>query len=66
MQTVKDRTRHVWLERPDKGDWKCVICGAVTTKPYNDEDIDFQADRYERLTSRERNLAPFIPGILSP
>lgn len=47
-----DRTRHVWKRR--NGDWKCILCGGVSTTPTDDDLVD----GVEGLTNEERDLCP--------
>lgn len=63
FQTTKtsnpDRTRHIWQEGRFREEHKCVLCGAVTQQPPDDEDTEYIPERYEKLTPEERALCPF-------
>ena len=56
------RGDHCWF--PHDAGFKCVLCGAVIlsgTPPPCPTPKDFLPDTYERLTSGERALLPYVP-----
>ena len=61
FQVVKSkyvkRTKHVWYRRL-RGEFKCVLCGAVARKPPESDDHNWVAECYEPLTDEERAMCP--------
>ena len=55
---ILDRKDHIWLR---KGDYfKCVSCGAVTTKPPDyPTDPSWMAGKYEKVTEQDRKACPY-------
>ena len=55
-----NRSEHVWYHRAKSGTWKCVLCGAVCSKPPEcPTPKDWMPDTYESLTKDERALYPY-------
>jgi hypothetical protein len=65
-----ERTDHVWYARVDCGRvvaWKCVLCGAVTSKvpPFYPTPDGWVPEGVEALTAEERGMCPFPgPGVV--
>lgn len=68
MQTTRtknpNRKEHLWYYRLAHDNYKCVLCGGVSRDPGTMEVNDALPERFEKLTDKERAMAPFLGARL--